>query len=108
MDLFAKILENFNIKDYDQLSSDEQSTIRSWVDNVEKSQITLEDVKLGITSMRQLVEAELVNCETTGRKDLYLKARLKNLILIETVLTRPERARAALDSYVARGKSQLK
>lgn len=104
MDLFTEILQSFGIKDYDSLTSAEQETLRGWVDKVEKSVITLEDVKQGVSVMRQSIESELVNYENNGRKDLFIKARLKNLILIETILTRPERARAALDSYLARGK----
>ncbi len=108
MDLFTQILESFGIKDYDKLSEDEQSTLRGWVDKVEKSAITLEDVKRGVSVMREVIEAELVKEETTGRKDIYLKARLKNLILIETILTRPERARAALEGYIQQAKVQTK
>lgn len=106
MDLFNQILESFGIKDYDQLSSDEQTTLRSWVDKVEKSVITLEDVKRGISVMREVVESELVKEEVVGRKDIYLKARLKNLILIETILNRPDRARSALDGYIQQSKVQ--
>ena len=106
MDLFTEILEKFGIKDYDQLNSVEQETLRGWVDKVEKSQITLEDVKVGIAAIRQVLEQEVVNIENTGKKDLFIKGRLKNMVLIETILTRPERARAALDSYISKTKVQ--
>ena len=104
MDIFTKILENFGIKDFDQLNSLEQDTLKSWVDKVEQATITLEDIKNGITVMRQAIETELVNYKNDFQKDLYLKARLKNMILIETILIRPERARAALNSYITRAK----
>lgn len=105
-DLFTEILQSFGIKDYDNLNSDEQDTLKGWVEKVEKSNITLEDVKNGIIAMRQVLEMEVVNVENTGRKDLMLKGRLKNMILIETILIRPERARAALDNYIAGAKVQ--
>jgi hypothetical protein len=105
MDMFSQILDSFGIKDYDQLNSMEQETLRSWVDKVEKSQITLEDMKRGIVIIRESLEAELVQNDNR-KKDIYLKARLKNAILFESILTRPERARAALDSYIARGKTK--
>lgn len=104
MDLFSQILESFGIKDFDQLNPPEQETLRGWVEKVEKSTITLEDVKRGIAVMREVVEAELVKEDTRGRKDIYLKARLKNLILFETILNRPERARAALEGYIQQAK----
>ena len=104
MDLYSQILESFGIRDYEELSSDEQTTLRGWVEKVEKAVITLEDVKRGLLVMREIVEAELVKEETRGRKDIYLKARLKNLILIETILNRPERARAALEGYISQAR----
>ena len=108
MDLFTQILESFGIKDYDHLTTDEQTTLRGWVEKVEKSVITLEDIKRGVIVMREVVEAELVKEETKGRKDIYLKARLKNLILLETILNRPERAKAALEGYIQQAKTQIK
>lgn len=106
MDLFTQILESFGIKDYDNLTPDEQTTLKGWVDKVEKATITLEDIKRGVMVMREVVENELVREETQGRKDIYLKARLKNLILLETILNRPEKARAALDSYIQSAKTK--
>ena len=104
MDLFTQILESFGIKDYEELTQDEQVTLRGWVEKVEKAVITLEDVKRGLLVMREVVEAELVKEDTLSRKDIYLKARLKNLILIETILNRPEKARAALEGYISQAK----
>lgn len=107
MNLFDEILESFGISNYDNLNSAEQETLRSWVEKVEKSVITLDDVKRGVQVMREVIEAEIVNLENDQKKDLFLKARLKNLILLETILTRPERARAALDGYIQQGKVQV-
>ena len=106
--MFTQILESIGVKDFEDLTSQEQETLRAWVDKVEKAQITLDDVKKGVGLMREVVEAELVKVETTGRKDLFLKARLKNLILIETILTRPDKARAAFDGYIQGVKVQDK
>ena len=100
MEIFEQLLQNLGIKDYDQLTPDEQTTYRSWLEKVEKSKITLEDVKKGVSAMREVVEMELVK-ETHRSKDIFLKARLKNYILIESLLSRPDRAREALESYVA-------
>ena len=108
MDLFTEILAKFGIKDYDQLNEAEQATLREMVDKVEKAKITLEDVKKAIASMREAIEADLVKVETTGRKDLFLKARLRNVILLETILTRPDRARASLETYIEGAKIQPK
>lgn len=106
--MFEQILEAFGIKDYDELNSSEKETLREWVDKIEKSAITLDDVKSGVVKMREGVEAELSRHEYNDRQDIFLKARLRNLIVMETILTRPEKARAALDGYLAKARNTTK
>jgi hypothetical protein len=106
MDIFESLLQNLGIKDYDQLTPDEQTTYRSWLEKVEKAKITLEDVKKGVSSIREALEMELVNEKQCSPKDLFLKARLKNIIIIESILSRPDRAKAALEGYVSQTKAR--
>jgi hypothetical protein len=102
--MFEQILEAFGIKDYDDLTSVEKETLNKWVEQVEKTAITIEDVKRGVIAMREGVESELANYPKRDRKDLYLKARLRNLVVIEAILLRPDKAKAALDAYINRVK----
>lgn len=108
MDIFSQILESFGIRDYDNLNEDEQVTLRSWVEKIEKAVITLDDVKQGVTAMKEAVEFELSNWKNPYDQDVFLKARLKNLILLDTILNRPEKARAALEGYMKQAKNQIK
>lgn len=105
--LFDEILESFGISDYDSLNSLEQAELRRWVENAEKSTITLEDVKRGTMVIREALEAELVNLPEGDPKNTLIKARLKNMIVLETILNRPDKARAALDGYIQQAKVQV-
>ncbi len=103
-DVFTEILESFGITDPESITADEQAELFKWVEKVEKSVITLEDIKLGTKVMRESLEAEIINFDNKPDRDMFLKARLKNLLLLETILNRPDRARAALEQYMSQGK----
>lgn len=87
-----------DIEDYDDLTPEEQETYRTMLDIVETTAVTLEDVKKHVTSMRQAVEHELANHERLDRQDIYLKARLRNYLLMEAVFEKPQKARQMLQN----------
>jgi hypothetical protein len=94
-----KFLEALGMK-FDDLNSAERDTYFGWLKVLEKQNVKIEDVRSFITHLRQAVDNELALHNLTKSQDLFLKARLKNLILIEGFLTGPEQARKALESYI--------
>jgi len=94
-----KYLESLGIKDFDDLRSDEKESYFKLLDLVEKSKITLDDIKKHIHAMRMGVEFSLATEKLNKSEDLYLKARLKNYILLESLFERPERAKEMLIQY---------
>ena len=88
---------------YDELNKDEKETLNSWMDALKKTSLTIEKIKSAIANMRYAVEQELINEPETrffffiNRKQILLKARLRNYMLIEAFLSTPERAKEALE-----------
>ena len=97
-DLTEWLKNNFGL-DYDDLRPDEQETYRKMLDVVQTSKVTLEDYKKYISTMRQSVEFALANDSLNKNQDLFLKARLKNYILMESFFDRPDRAKEMLEQY---------
>ena len=103
--MYDEILEKIGLK-YEDLNSSEKETLNQWVQSMQKSSLTLEKVKESIQSMRYAVEQELINEPETrffffiNRKQILLKARLRNYMLIEALLTSPERAKQALEQML--------
>lgn len=95
-----KILEKLNLK-YEDLNFSERETLNLWLETLNKGQITLEDVKAHITSMKDSVETELANTSHNTKQDLFLKARLRNYILLEGFLSSPERAKRAIEQQLS-------
>ncbi len=98
--MIDKILEQLGLK-YEDLSRTEQETFESWSTALEKSVVTISDVRNYVSSMRDSVEQELTKVDYNNKQDILLKARLRNYMLLEAFLSTPEKARQALDRAMA-------
>lgn len=98
-DPVQEVLEAAGIKDFDELRDFEKADYFRLLEISEAGKITLEDVKASIKRMREGLEFALATEDLSERKDLFLKARLKCYILLESVFDKPERARQILEQY---------
>lgn len=96
------LLKMFGVKDltYDQLTPDERATFHAWVDNLKKRTLTLTDIHGYIQQLRDTVENELTKPSLKPRDDIYLKARLRNLMLLDSMLSLPAKAEELLKRQV--------
>jgi hypothetical protein len=102
-------LEEKGIK-IEELSADEQQTYFTMLDAVQSAQMTPEKLKDYIASMRDAVERELINepeftrifiFKFENRRQILLKARLQNYMLLEAFLLSPERAKSQLEAMIS-------
>ena len=100
MDTMDKILEPTGLK-YDDLKPFEKETLNTWIATLQKSQVTPQKIRKYISAMKEGVEEELCKTTLDSRQDIYLKARLRNYLLIEAFLSTPEKAQAQLDQAIA-------
>lgn len=85
---------------YEELSEGERDTLLSMAENLTKGQLSLEDYKNYVQRMKYAVETELAKHDLDPKQDLFLKARLRNLMLLEVFLLAPEKAKAAVDAAI--------
>ena len=100
MSVMEELLQRLNLK-YEDLSEEEQKTLTSWMEDLNKNQMTVEKIKGYISSMRETVELELTKVENGSKQDILLKARLRNYMLFDAFLTSPEKAKAAIERSLA-------
>lgn len=113
MSVIDEILEKIGLK-YSDLDSPghsgEKEQLLKWVSQIEKKTLSIEDVKKNIALMKFSVEKELVEepeftylfiFKIPNRKHLFLKARLKNYMLLEVFFNFPENAKKSLERYLA-------
>lgn len=98
LDIFMldEILHRFNLK-YEDLTKAEQETLSGWLVALQNNAVTTEGVRMYFAQMRRSVEDELTKHNLSKEQDLFLKARLRNYMLVEDFLTGPEKAKAALE-----------
>lgn len=88
--LLDKVLEEQGLN-YEDLSLAERETYNKA--NFSTQKLTLSDLKEHIRYMKDSIASQLADTpETDKRTNLYLKARLKNYILLEAFIVRPEKA----------------
>jgi len=105
MSLTDDYLKKHDLK-YEELTPDEKTTLYALVDTVQAGQLSIEKFKDTISAMKYGVEQALVDepeyiyifiFKVLNRKHVFLKARLKNYMLLEAFLHSPERAKQALE-----------
>lgn len=104
-----EILERYHIK-FESLTPDERQTLFTWANALQGQQLSIERIKEYFKSMRDSVEQSLINepefvwvwfFKVPNRKQILLKARLQNYMLIESFLVSPEKAKEKLEAAVA-------
>lgn len=109
MNVTSAIEEKFGLK-IETLNALEKETYFKMLDTVQKAQMTPEKLKEYISTMREAVERELINepelnyifiFPFPNRKQILLKARLQNYVLLEGFLNSPQKAKEQLENMVS-------
>jgi len=103
--MIDEILQKLGLK-YEDLDtpgkySGERETLDRWLEALSRKQLTLENVKSHIVSMRESVEKELTRHDLNPKQDIFLKARLRNYMLLDAFLTSPEKAKEHIERSIA-------
>jgi len=93
------ILKKYGLK-YEDLNPTEKETLNTWVNTLQQAQLTTDKIKDYIHTMKEGVELELTKIGHENKQDIYLKARLRNYILLEAFLLTPEKAQKMIDKSI--------
>ena len=94
--MLSKILEKLGVKDYSELKYAERQAYLQWAEVLTKPDLTIEDLKKILPVKKQEIIDELRKWENEPKKDLYLKATLRNLEMLTDIIITPEKAREEL------------
>jgi hypothetical protein len=98
--MIDQLLERVGLK-YEDLSVVEKETLNSWLEVLQKGHLSVKKVKEYINSMKEAVEKELTKSDLGSKQDLFLKARLRNYILLDSFLTTPEKAKEEIENIIS-------
>ena len=94
--MIDELLKKYGLK-YEELTPDERTTFHSMLDAIQEKSLSVEKIKEFVTNMKYAVEQEIVKTTNGSKQDFFLKARLKNYMLLEAFLSGPEKAKKALE-----------
>ena len=109
MNITEYIESKFNVK-IENLNAKEKETYFQMLSETQKAQMTPEKLRDHVIGMRYAVEKELIDepefirifiFKVFNRKQILLKARLQNLMLLEAFLVSPEMAKEQLEGMVS-------
>lgn len=96
MAVIDEVLQRVGLK-YEDLTSVERATLLEWNKSLQLKQITVGTIQQYIRDMRFSVEKELTEVGFNSKQDIFLKARLRNYMLLEAFMESPVKAKEALD-----------
>lgn len=103
--MLSNLLEKHGIK-YEDLNATERETLNQWYKMLAERVLTVGNVKEYVEQLIRAVEQELADVkESTSvwsflfrrKQDTFLKARLKNYLILYDFLTGPEKARKYIE-----------
>lgn len=108
MSFLDETLKRLGIESYEEMTDVEKSTYDSWLRQM-SADLTVSDIRTHVENMKNAVVIELSDepefihskifpfLKRHNPKNIQLKARLKNYILLASFLATPEQAREALE-----------
>jgi hypothetical protein len=98
--MLDQLLEKAGLK-FEDLSKDEKETLLKWDETLQHNQMSIEKVREYVSAMKVAVEQELTIHDLGSKQDLFLKARLRNYMLLEGFLSTPEKARKQIEAAIS-------
>jgi hypothetical protein len=86
---------------YEDLNEVEHEWLERQLEALSQKKITVSLIRDHISKMRESVELELTKVGHETKQDIFLKARLRNYILLEKFLSTPEDAKRQLNQMLA-------
>ena len=97
------MLENFlkkiGVKGYDELTQEEKAVYQQYQEVLTK-QVTVDDIKSFIKAQIDTILISLSDYDNPAKKDIYLKARLRDMMMIKALLESPDKAKENLKNVI--------
>ena len=98
--MLDKIFKKLGIKDWSELTQAEKEQIKNWEKLLEEAKITDDKVKDFLKQQILLIEEELCQPDNSVKKDLYLKARLRNYRSLLNLLEREKQVNKIIEEEI--------
>jgi hypothetical protein len=100
-----KLLEKLNLK-WEDLTEEERKTYNSWASVLSSPSVTIEELKKFIPVQIETLEGQQNRYDNSKDKDLFLKAQLRNLKMINAFILGPEQRKKWLEAHIGQKANQ--
>lgn len=111
-DQLMEVMQSRGVKDFRDMNHLEKETFNQMMEIVEQREMTIDDLRFYLSKLRRSIEEEMTTTEVAipkteeaERKRLFLTARLRNMIMIEGMLTSPSEAKRVMEIMLRQLKS---
>jgi hypothetical protein len=94
--------------DLEKLNYQERISYQNLVEQYKIKQLSVEDIKDSITKLLFAAIRELAEVGLDDKRDLFLKARVKNYLVLLDILTVPEQVEKQLSEAVKKLEKRIK
>lgn len=96
MSVLNDLLDKLKLK-YEDLSAEEKKTYEEYAQVLSQPEVTIDDLKAFIPAQLKRLQSEQNDYRNTEKKDLFLKAQIRNLEMIYAFIQGPEARRKWLE-----------
>lgn len=101
MSVLHNLLEKLNLK-YEDLTAEEKKTYEEYTAVLSQPEVTIEDLKAFLPAQLKRLQSEQNEYRNTEKKDLYLKAQIRNLEMIFAFIQGPEARKKWLEETLTK------
>lgn len=95
----SQLLERLKLN-YEDLTDEEKKTYTEWSQTLSQPEITIDALKTFIVQQLSLLETQQNDYQNSKDKDLFLKAQIRNLKMIQSFINGPEARRKWLEDHI--------
>jgi len=99
MSALHNLLEKLGLR-YENLSEEEKKTYTEWSVTLSQPDVSIDDLKKFIPLQIGILENQQNDYENPPKKDLFLKAQIRNLKMIHAFILGPEQRKAWLEKTI--------
>lgn len=94
-----KLLDSLKLK-FEDLTAEERRTYQRWSEQLTAPEVSIDELKAFLPKELEHLEQQAADYTNSQQKDLYLKAAIRNLQMIQAFISGPEAKKQWLAKYL--------
>jgi hypothetical protein len=97
--MLQQFLNKLGVKGYEDLNQEEKQVFQQYQEVLTK-EVTVADIKTLVKNQIDAILISMAEYSNDSRKEMYLKARLRDMMMIKALLEAPDKAKENLKQVI--------